>query len=103
MPLCSDEEIKDRSESEQVNIMRGKILSGLGQAQYFLSREGYSRQFQERLGFGTTIQLSATLIQLQIFAMYNHHTTKTTRFSVFTRHALKLCHFERIMVDNASC
>ncbi len=31
--------------------MRGKILSGLGQAQYFLSREGYSRQFQERLGF----------------------------------------------------
>ncbi len=31
--------------------MRGKILSGLGQAQYFLAREGYSRQFQERLGF----------------------------------------------------
>jgi len=31
--------------------MRGKILSGLGQAQYFLTREGYSRQFQERLGF----------------------------------------------------
>jgi riboflavin kinase, archaea type len=31
--------------------MRGKILSGLGQAQYFLTREGYSRQFLERLGF----------------------------------------------------
>jgi len=31
--------------------MRGKISSGLGQAQYFLTREGYSRQFQERLGF----------------------------------------------------
>jgi riboflavin kinase len=31
--------------------MRGKIASGLGQAQYFISREGYSRQFLERLGF----------------------------------------------------
>ncbi len=31
--------------------MRGKILSGLGQAQYFLTREGYSRQFVEKLGF----------------------------------------------------
>jgi len=33
------------------DVMRGKILSGLGQAQYFISREGYSRQFLERLGF----------------------------------------------------
>jgi riboflavin kinase len=31
--------------------MRGKILSGLGQAQYFLTREGYSRQFAAELGF----------------------------------------------------
>lgn len=31
--------------------MRGKILSGLGQAQYFLTREGYSRQFEAKLGF----------------------------------------------------
>lgn len=31
--------------------MRGKIASGLGQAQYFISREGYSRQFMEKLGF----------------------------------------------------
>jgi riboflavin kinase len=31
--------------------MRGKVSSGLGQAQYFLSREGYLRQFKERLGF----------------------------------------------------
>jgi riboflavin kinase len=35
----------------QVFFMRGKILSGLGQAQCFLTREGYSRQFQDRLGF----------------------------------------------------
>ncbi len=41
----------DAFKSEQVEFMRGKILSGLGQAQYFISREGYSRQFQERLGF----------------------------------------------------
>jgi len=31
--------------------MRGKITSGLRQGQYFLTREGYSRQFLERLGF----------------------------------------------------
>lgn len=31
--------------------MRGKILSGLGQGQYFISREGYSSQFVEKLGF----------------------------------------------------
>ena len=31
--------------------MRGKIASGLGQGQYFISREGYSRQFVEQLGF----------------------------------------------------
>jgi len=31
--------------------MHGKILSGLGQAQYFLTREGYSRQFAKKLGF----------------------------------------------------
>jgi len=31
--------------------MLGKVSSGLGQAQYFLSREGYRRQFKEFLGF----------------------------------------------------
>jgi riboflavin kinase len=31
--------------------MRGKIASGLGRAQYFLTREGYSRQFVQKLGF----------------------------------------------------
>jgi riboflavin kinase len=41
----------DAFKSEQVIFMRGKILSGLGQAQYFLTREGYSRQFMEKLGF----------------------------------------------------
>jgi riboflavin kinase, archaea type len=32
-------------------FMRGKVSSGLGQAQYFLSREGYCSQFLEQLGF----------------------------------------------------
>jgi riboflavin kinase, archaea type len=41
----------DAFESEQVKFMRGKIASGLGHGQYFISREGYSRQFLERLGF----------------------------------------------------
>ena len=31
--------------------MHGKITAGLGQAGYFLSREGYRRQFPELLGF----------------------------------------------------
>ena len=31
--------------------MRGKIASGLGQGQYFISRES-SRQFMEKLGYG---------------------------------------------------
>jgi riboflavin kinase len=31
--------------------MRGKIASSLGQGQYFLTREGYSRQFVQKLGF----------------------------------------------------
>lgn len=31
--------------------MLGKITSGIGQAGYFLSREGYRRQFLEELGF----------------------------------------------------
>ena len=31
--------------------MQGKITAGLGKAGFFLSREGYRRQFQECLGF----------------------------------------------------
>ena len=31
--------------------MRGIIAAGLGQGQYFISREGYSRQFLHHLGF----------------------------------------------------
>ena len=34
-----------------MKFMRGKVSSGFGQAQYFLSREGYCSQFLEKLGF----------------------------------------------------
>ena len=34
-----------------VEFMLGKISAGLGQGQYFISREGYSRQFLQHLGF----------------------------------------------------
>jgi riboflavin kinase len=34
-----------------VKFMRGKIKAGLGQGQYFIAREGYSRQFLQHLGF----------------------------------------------------
>ncbi len=38
-------------ENKMVEFMLGKIAAGLGQAQYFISREGYSRQFLQHLGF----------------------------------------------------
>jgi len=32
-------------------LVQGKVISGLGRAGYFLCREGYSRQFREKLGY----------------------------------------------------
>lgn len=32
-------------------FMRGKIVSGQGMGQHYISREGYSRQFLQHLGF----------------------------------------------------
>ena len=37
--------------ANKVEFMLGKIASGLGQGQYFITREGYSRQFLQHLGF----------------------------------------------------
>lgn len=31
--------------------IRGRVAAGLGEGQYYISREGYSRQFSEKLGF----------------------------------------------------
>ena len=31
--------------------MHGKVIAGVGQAGYFLSRDGYRQQFLDRLGF----------------------------------------------------
>ncbi|MDD2638395.1 MAG: DUF120 domain-containing protein [Methanothrix sp.] len=35
----------------QVVRIKGKVASGLGEGQYYISREGYMRQFSEKLGF----------------------------------------------------
>ncbi len=38
-------------EGEQARIIRGMVASGLGEGQYYISRDGYRRQFMEKLGF----------------------------------------------------
>ena len=42
---------KNYFNTQSYNVMLGKIASGLGQGQFFISREGYSRQFLQHLGF----------------------------------------------------
>lgn len=37
-------------EREAVTI-KGELISGMGEGQYYITREGYARQFQEKLGF----------------------------------------------------
>ena len=37
-------------EGERVRV-RGKVAPGLGEGKYYISREGYRRQFSEKLGF----------------------------------------------------
>jgi len=34
-----------------MNAIRGKVATGLGEGQYYLSREGYCSQFHRKLGF----------------------------------------------------
>jgi len=46
----SSEELARGSEKEST-FMRGRVVSGLGQSQYFLSQDEYQRQFIELLGF----------------------------------------------------
>jgi riboflavin kinase len=38
-------------EDLQTERIRGRVASGLGEGQYYISREGYRRQFSEKLGF----------------------------------------------------
>ncbi len=38
-------------EGSRGDTLRGRLVSGLGEGQYYLSREGYLRQFREKLGF----------------------------------------------------
>ena len=34
-----------------MNVIHGKVATGLGEGQYYISREGYRSQFHEKLGF----------------------------------------------------
>lgn len=53
-----------------IKVMRGKLVTGLGEGQYYISLEGYRRQFREKLGFdpypGTlNIKLDANSIDVR--------------------------------------
>ena len=41
-------------EDLQVVRIKGKVAAGLGEGQYYISREGYRRQFSDKLGFDPT-------------------------------------------------
>lgn len=36
---------------DQGNTLRGRVVSGQGEGQHYISREGYHEQFREKLGF----------------------------------------------------
>jgi len=36
---------------ERTTVMRGRVVSGLGEGQYYISRQGYRNQFFQKLGF----------------------------------------------------
>ncbi len=38
-------------EGEKTAVMRGRVVGGLGEGQYYISREGYRNQFFQKLGF----------------------------------------------------
>lgn len=53
-----------------VKVLSGKVITGLGEGQYYISLEGYRRQFREKLSFdpfpGTlNIKLDAESIELR--------------------------------------
>ncbi len=38
-------------EEREAVIMKGKLISGMGEGQYYITRKGYVTQFEEKLGF----------------------------------------------------
>lgn len=57
-----------QGEEKEKTVLEGKAVSGFGDGAYYLSRQGYSRQFKEKLGFtpfpGTlNVKLSAQSAQ----------------------------------------
>ncbi len=45
------QEYRSIFEGERIAIIRGKVAAGLGEGQYYISREGYRTQFLQSLGF----------------------------------------------------
>lgn len=44
-------ECKGFLDESRSGTLRGRVVSGLGEGQHFISREGYLKQFREKLGF----------------------------------------------------
>ncbi|NMC10864.1 MAG: CTP-dependent riboflavin kinase [Methanothrix sp.] len=44
-------ENKDKFEGTSARVFRGKVIKGLGEGQYYISRKGYCSQFLQQLGF----------------------------------------------------
>lgn len=58
------------SESGGIKVLKGKLITGLGEGQYYISLNGYMTQFREKLGFdpfpGTlNIRLDKNSIELR--------------------------------------
>lgn len=48
---AENQENRKSFEDPTTGVMRGKVASGLGEGQYYISRNGYRQQFREKLGF----------------------------------------------------
>jgi len=44
-------ERKGFSDESRRDTLRGRLVSGLGEGQHYVARDGYRKQFQEKLGF----------------------------------------------------
>jgi riboflavin kinase len=42
---------KNFPDGSRSDVLRGRVVSGLGEGQHYISRQGYLKQFREKLGF----------------------------------------------------
>lgn len=68
-------------EDLRVVTVKGRVAAGLGEGQYYISREGYKRQFSEKLGF-TPSPGTLNLISDEPFAL-NSSDPKSVRVEGF--------------------